>query len=187
MISEIWWKSLDEYGLEHLRLTETDDEIFVESLILQIIEGKPYHIKYHVRCDKDWFVREVEIDLTDHQNKKIKLSSDGRGNWTSENGKELSELSGCFDIDISATPFTNTLPIKRLKIQEGQTFEISVVYFLLPEMSFQRSQQSYERLPENSFRFEEKGVFKGFSADIKTDENGFVEDYPQLFERIQSY
>lgn len=185
MSKEIWWFSLDEIGLEQLEITENIDRIKVESLILRVIDGQPHRISYRISCDKRWFVREVELSIENRKNKRIKLNSDGYGNWTDETGKELPELKDCFDIDISATPFTNTLPINRLSFEIGQTIKISVAYFLIPEMAFQRSLQHYSYLEKGLFKFEEKGIFDGFSADIQVDENGFVTDYPQLFRKIK--
>lgn len=185
MSKEIWWFFLDEIGLEQLVITENIDRINVESLILRVIDGQPHRINYRISCDKKWFVREIELEIENRKNKRIKLNSDGNGNWTDETGKELPELKDCFDIDISATPFTNTLPINRLKFEIDQTIEISVVYILIPEMTFQRSLQQYSYLEKGLFKFEEKGIFAGFSADIQVDENGFVTDYPLLFRKIQ--
>lgn len=176
---------MDEIGLEQLEITVNDNRINVESLILRVIDGQPHRINYRISCDKRWFVREIELAIENRKNKRIKLNSDGHGNWTDENGKELPELIDCFDIDISATPFTNTLPINRLNFEIGQTIEISVVYFLLPEMTFQRSLQHYSFLGKGLFKFEEKGIFDGFSTDIQVDESGFVTDYPQLFRKIK--
>jgi hypothetical protein len=40
---------------------------------------------------------------------KLELESDGLGRWSNDSGT-IPELDGAIDIDISATPFTNTCP-----------------------------------------------------------------------------
>ena len=50
----------------------------------------------------------------------LHLESDGEGHWQ-ENGKDRPDLHGCIDIDIQATPFTNTLPIRRLGLKTGES------------------------------------------------------------------
>lgn len=186
MSKEIWWFSLDEIGLEQLEITENDNQINAESLILRVFENQPYRINYRISCDKKWFVREVDLRISNSKNERIKLNSDGYGNWTDEKGNKLPEFEGCFDIDISATPFTNTLPINRLSFDKGQRIEISVIYFLIPKMTFQRSIQCYEYLENGLFRFEEKGIFNGFSADIHINSDGFILEYPRLFKQIKN-
>ncbi len=98
----------------------------------------------------------------------------------------MPEFTGCFEVDISTTPFTNTLPIRRVKLETGESVDISVIYFLVPEMTIQRSAQRYTRLETNLFRFEEKGVFDEFTADLPIDADGLVIDYPELFKRIRT-
>lgn len=185
MLEEVWWSPVDERGLEHLRMRQDESGVFVESTILRMQDGEPFHLDYKIRCDAGWRVRKVEVNLQSGAKREIKLSGDGAGNWTNETGKILGEFAGCFDVDISATPFTNALPIRRAKLETGASVDISAVYILVPEMTVRRSSQRYTRLETNLFRFEEKGVFDGFTADLPVDANGFVIDYPGLFKRLK--
>lgn len=185
MNREIWWSSCDDPGLEHLNLKRDGENVIAESVILRVQDGSPFRLSYRIGIDSEWRVREVEVSLQSGSERQIKLQSDGAGNWTdAASGKDLPEFTGCFEIDISATPFTNTLPIKRLTPESGEAVDISVVYFLVPEMIIERSEQRYSHLEKDLFRFEEKGLFDGFSADLRIDEDGLVIDYPNLFRRI---
>lgn len=184
MNKDVWWSPIDKSGLEHLSLRQTETSFAAEGTILRIQDGTPFYIEYKIFGDEQWRVNEVSIRQRDGERKTIKLSADSAGNWTDENGEKLTEFEGCFDIDISATPFTNTLPIRRRKLAVGEAVEIPVVYFLLPQMTAQRSLQRYTRLEKDLFKFEEKGLFEGFSADLNVDEDGLVRHYPELFKRI---
>ncbi len=182
------WKAIDEPGLEFLRVSETKSEIEANGTIVKIENQKPFRANYRVRCDQEWRVREVTIDLLGENDKSVRLQSNGAGNWTDAKNNPLPALDGCLYIDISATPFTNTLPIRHLRLAAGESANIAVVYFQLPDSTFQKSEQRYTFLEETDnkavYLFEELGVFNGFKAGITVDERGFVIDYPNLFERI---
>lgn len=183
---DVWWRSLGSFGLEHLHLSENDERVSVKSTILCSSEESSFHLKYQIICDEKWRIREVSIKLFGDFATTFALNSDGAGNWTGETGESLPDFSGCFDIDISATPFTNTLPIRRIEPEIGESINVSVIYFLIPEMKAMRSFQRYTRLQKSLYRFEENEIFKGFSADVQVDEKSLVIDYPQLFRRVKT-
>lgn len=186
MKKQIWWSALEETGLEHLFVRRSGENFIAASTIFKLEDGKPFEVFYRIEVDSAWRVCEVEILLHHSEPHRLLLFADGTGNWKDGDRKNLPEFSGCLDVDISATPFTNTLPIKRSALKIGEAIDISVVYFLIPEMSVQRSEQRYTRLGNDLYRFEENGLFAGFTADLRFDNEGFVIEYPELFRRIES-
>jgi hypothetical protein len=91
------------------------------------------------------------------------------------------QVDGCIDPDISMTPFTNTLAIRRLGLKAGEAADIKVAYVLVPELSLRAAAQRYTRLAERLWRFD--GLDIDFTADLMVDEGGFVVEYPGLFRR----
>ena len=91
-------------------------------------------------------------------------------------------------MDLSVTPFTNTLPIRRLVLRDGESSEIADVYVTVPVMEQGVSRQRYtclERGPEGGlYRYEDRGIFRGFTADLPVDAEGLVLDYPGIFRRM---
>jgi uncharacterized protein len=91
-------------------------------------------------------------------------------------------------VDLSATTFTNTLPIRRLDVKEGESSEIAVVYVNVQSHRLDASVQRYtclERNPDGGlYRYEDEGVFEGFTADLPVDAGGLVLDYPGILRRI---
>jgi hypothetical protein len=91
-------------------------------------------------------------------------------------------------VDLSATPFTNTLPIRRLSLREGESSEIGVVYVDVPVMRLDVSRQRYTCLERDAdgglYRYEDRGSFRGFAADLPVDADGLVLDYPGIFRRL---
>lgn len=100
----------------------------------------------------------------------------------SKDGEELNSVHGCVDVDIWPTPFTNSLPIRRLQLKEGERRQIEVVYIDGLELSTGKAVQAYTRTGRQSFRFESVGT--DFSAELTVDERGLVLEYPGLFRRI---
>jgi uncharacterized protein len=87
------------------------------------------------------------------------------------------------DIDISITPFTNTLPIRRLNLQSGQSQEILAVYIHLPDMAITTDRQRYTCI-EAGQRYLYESVDSGFTREIEVDAHGLVTSYPSLFRRL---
>jgi hypothetical protein len=98
----------------------------------------------------------------------------------------LAQLHDCVDIDISATPFTNTLPIRRLGLKPGESAEIRVAYISIPSLQLSPALQRYTCLanyPDHHiYRFESPA--DDFTADIRVDLDGLVVEYPGLFRRV---
>jgi hypothetical protein len=183
MDRHILWGPWEGPGLEHLHLTASaGGDMLADGAILGLSGGAPFRARYTVQCDPQWRVRAVRIDMLDALNRRLDLYADGAGHWTDDAGAELPGLAGCFDIDISATPFTNTLPIRRLALDLGAAADITVVYIDLPALTAQPAMQRYTRLAEDRYRFEARG--NRFTADLPIDADSLVLDYPGLFRRI---
>ena len=101
-------------------------------------------------------------------------------------------LDGCLDVDISATPFTNTLPIRRLALQPGSSVILSMAYIAIPQMNVEATQQRYTCLEVTSSggRYLYESLADGvswFTAELPVDSDGLVLDYPGLFRRVGTW
>jgi uncharacterized protein len=177
---KVRWVSWNRDATETLVLTEKPEGIFVKSTINNRGE-KHFTIKYTLNCEPSWEVRNLYLELVETK-EKIKLESDGHGNWSNDSGV-ITKLHGAIDIDISATPFTNTLPIRRLKLGKKQRADILVVYVTIPELSIDIDQQRYTCLSKHTYLFEQAG--NNFARKIAVDKDGLVVIYPSLFKKIQ--
>jgi hypothetical protein len=175
----IRWEPIDRYGFEHLQVRTTLGGFVAQSVVIGALDDAQYGIFYRVVLDCNWAVREVEINNTS-TDQKLVLGADGQGKWFNANGNHLAGLDGCVDIDISATPFTNTLPIRRLQLKQGAGQVLRVAYIPVPALKPVAVDQRYTCLQQNRlYRYE--GLTSGFVAELTTDEEGFVLDYPGLF------
>ncbi len=153
-----------------------------ESVVLGSSDGRNFAIRYRIRCDRAWQVRTAEISLVGG-NRKLELMGDGAGNWTDGSGKQLRRLKGAIDIDLSASPFTNTLPIRRLKLRTGQSAEILALYIRVPQLTLTTDPQRYTRL-ETGRRFRYESLDSDFTRVVTIDRDALVTSYPGLFRRV---
>ncbi len=111
------------------------------------------------------------------------LTSPEPGVWQDADETRVPAFDGCVDIDLGCTPFTNTLPIRRLGDGLGEEpVELSTLFVPFDTFAPFVDRQRYRRLPgRNRYRFE--AVDGSFAADIVTDDDGLVVDYPPLFAR----
>lgn len=185
----VMWAPWSGPGLEHLYLKEDQERIVADGLILGVKDGAPYRAHYEVTCDLEWRVRNVHIQLLGRQRQALMLHGDGEGNWMSAVGERLAELHGCLDIDISESPFTNTLPIRRAAFRPGVSLVLTVVYLAVPELTIEPTQQRYTCLEQSPtgglYRFE--SLASGFQADLPVDSDGLVLDYPEVFRRAGAW
>jgi hypothetical protein len=178
------WRSLEDGGLEHLwfeaRQAQGEDAYAATGYVIGGIE-QPWLVRYRVHCDQKWRVRELEVAVLGGEG--VLLTSDGAGRWRDEHGEEVEALAGCIDVDVSVTPFTNTIPIRRLALREGSARDIRVVYVEVPSLERRAVEQRYTCL-QQSRRYRYEGYPEGFSAELTVDQDGLVTDYPGLFERV---
>ena len=92
----------------------------------------------------------------------------------------------------SATPFTNTLPIRRLALQPGSSATLNMLYIAIPQMHIEVAEQRYTCLEVTAsggqYRYESlaNGV-SWFTAELAVDNEGLVLDYPGLFRRVGTW
>jgi hypothetical protein len=173
------WQALEGGGLEHLSLRATQDAILAEAVVIGERDGLRYGARYEIACAQDFTARSFSVTTTD--GRRLAMSRDGDG-WRDEARGRLPQFDACIDIDLSATPFTNTLPIRRCTWQNGQARRLPMLF--VPFDSFQpyATEQIYTCLGPRLFRFETADG--SFSADLRLDADGLVMDYPHLFQRL---
>jgi len=185
---EVMWVPWEGPGLEHLRLVTSDRGVVANGLVIGLEAGRPFRIGYEIRCDGLWRVREVRVATPDLGRPVLELLADGEGRWKRRGGEPVPELDGCIDVDISATPFTNTLPIHRLGLKVGESEELAVTYVRVPELLVGAERQRYGCLEARTdgglYRFE--ALPSGFTAELPVDAEGLVLDYSGLFRRTWS-
>lgn len=149
--------------------------------IIADLKGAGIEASYVVEADAAWRTRRVRVEIA-NLGRVLEISANGIGRWSDSGGTWIPALDGCIDVDISLTPATNTLPIRRLAPPLGVGADIKVAYILAPELSLRAGPQRYTQIADRLWRF--NGIDINFTADIAVDEESFVVDYPGLFHRV---
>jgi uncharacterized protein len=183
----VFWQPWEGPGLEHLRLSIADGHIVGRGVVLGMTGSSPFELRYKIRCDTAWRTRKLDLELYDlHGCHERHIRTDGDGNWHEEGRGELTELAGCLDFDISATPFTNTLALRRLDLAPGENAALTVAHVKVPDLTLRPVSQRYScnwRAATGALVTYE-GLFHGFKADLALDADGLVIDYPDTFRRL---
>ena len=184
MQTNILWSGIEYNSLENCLVKTTDTGAEINSVIVGGYGEKIYRVEYQIQTNQNWETIFVEIK-SQHSNTcdHFTFESDAKGNWIL-NGNPKNQFQGCIDVDIPLTPFTNSLPIKRLNMQKGDVSEIYVLYVDLLERQIIPVRQKYIRHSNNGYHYE--NIPNDFEANIEVDEHGYVVDYPSLFTRAAS-
>ena len=176
------WQDWTGNGMEHLVIQCTQASNTAEGVVIGTAGREPFAVRYQIRCDGSWTLQYASIELVGEP-RKVGLVSDGHGKWTDASGNPLPHLDGAIDIDISGTPFTNTLPIRRLQLARGDSADIRTAYVHLPDLEVVGDPQRYTCLePLRRYRYE--SLDSDFVREIDVDSNGLVVTYPGLFKRL---
>jgi hypothetical protein len=138
-------------------------------------------VTYVVRLSATWQVRQFML-FRDLDEPDLWLGADGTGRWGEINGAHRHDLAGCTDVDLAATPFTNTIPIRRLMLDVGEGAEVIAAMVDVETLGIVRARQRYRRL--TSRRFEYTNLESGFTTEFDVDQYGLVHDYPDAFRRL---
>jgi uncharacterized protein len=182
---DTYWSAIGTAGLEHLDLLVSADGVKADGLVLRYHEGRGLRMRYELKCDAAWRAHELSVQMIEVGGANVSVSGDGEGNWFDYAGRSLDFLTGCVDVDVMATPFTNTLPIQRLDLIPGESKEIEVVYVTIPDLSVQRASQRYTCLEKGveTSRYLYESLGSDFKAELLVDENQLVVEYQGIWER----
>ena len=163
---EVVWESLYQRGIEHLTLTGTHAD--------SVLATEQFALRYTIDCDARWNFQRAEVVCGQ---RRLDIVRDGE-QWRID-GALRDDLRGCTEIDIAATPFTNTLPIRRLQLAIGEERAIAVVYIKPPALEISWMNQRYRRIDALNWAYSGGGDYT-----ITVDKDGLVTDYPPFFRRI---
>lgn len=168
--------------MERLELSIGSDAVLVRSTVI-CLEGGGCRLDHYWQLGGDWSTRSVRIVRWDAEGQaRLRLERSG-GGWRVD-GVPRPDLDGALEPDLSATPFCNTLAIRRLPRQPGACLTLDAAFIDATTLAVTRSAQRYERLGPHRVRYRDLGVAQGFEAELQLDERDLVLRYEHLFERV---
>jgi len=189
-IVDLAWEWLDRPGLECARVELDRDNVVASGLVVSVFDEKPLRLAYALTCDSSWIFRKATIEIQAGGPRVVRQIEVDDATWRVD-GIARAELEGCLDIDIMGSPITNTLPVRRLTWRTGQMRELKMAYIRLPDLEVAPVLQRYTLLEDSassadsSQRFTYLAVASGFSAEVLLDREGFVLQYPPIWQRVR--
>ncbi|HEY1763194.1 MAG TPA: putative glycolipid-binding domain-containing protein, partial [Acidimicrobiales bacterium] len=178
------WTSLRWPGIEHVHLEQGAAPLHADSRAILVLDGAPIRVDYRLAWDAQWCARELFIRTeSPGRVNQLELRGDGAGTWTDGEGVHVPELDGCIDVDISMTPLTNTLPIRRMGLAAGERREMLAAFVRVPDLTAAPVAQSYEFLeatPAGSRYLYQSSTFQ---AELSIDSDDLVVDYATVWKR----
>lgn len=178
----IRWRKAAGTGLEQLHFKVEPDRIAAEGLVLGEKGGEPFAAQYRLLLDRRWMARELHVRLLG-RGQGLHLFHDGKGYWRDESFAALPALDGCFDVDLSATPFTASGPPNRLGLKPGEARDIKLVYVPFPRLTPVPLQMRWRRVDARRlYRCQAAQI--DYSFEVELDDDGVVGDFPDAFHRL---
>lgn len=182
LLAEVLWRRLDQPGLEHCRLSQTSLAQVITGCVLTIFDRQPVRVDYTVTCDLAWLTSTAHVQVVHGASSTgLDLRRDESGVWWRDH-ERLPEFDGLTDVDLSLTPSTNTIPIRRLNLAVGEASPMDAVWIRFPGPKLERLPQCYTRLAERHYRYESRGG--SFTAAVEVDDRGLVVRYGDIWERV---
>jgi hypothetical protein len=179
-VATILWQDLETAALDRCRLEAGPDGLRLSGVVLTAAHGTPLDVRYLVETGPGGLTRRVELELDGGAVRRV-LLADGAGRWRWEGGPELAEVAGALDVDLTVTPATNTLPIRRLAaLEAGQAADLQMAWVQFPGLEVLASAQRYQRLAADRWHFSTGD----FHAELLVDPDGLVLDYGGLFRSL---
>lgn len=172
------WSPLRWPGSEHMEIRDDAEGITVDGMVI-VAEGGPLRVHYRLLLDRGWVTRRLAVAV--HGGPVVSLERASDGLWSDEDGPRP-DLEGCIDVDLSVTPFTNTLPIRRLSLAPGESADLRMVYVLVgPSVEVTAADQRYTHLDADAAGARYRYESGDFRADLDVDADGLVVEYPGLW------
>ena len=179
-----WERADDARGHSVARVEELADAwLFHGSEVL--VGDETLSCTFSVVVGTDWVTRHVEVSAVSAAGEARRVLDAADGRWTVD-GAARPDLDGCVDVDIAATPLTNTFPIRRLAhLDVGEQATSGVAWVDVPALGVTRVDQTYERLPDQvgMARWRYSDPLHGAFV-LSVDTEGLVVDYEGFARRI---
>jgi hypothetical protein len=168
-------------GFEVVYIEAADSGLLTEGYVTAVERGETWAVEYLIALDEDWRTRNARVRARAAAGgHELLLERDASG-WL-VNGTRAPELDGCLDVDLEASSFTNAFPVHRLALDVGEEADAPAAYVRALDLSVERLEQRYVRLPDDGDRrrFHYASPAFDFEADLVYDAAGLVIDYPGI-------
>jgi hypothetical protein len=134
-------------------------------------------VSYRIDADGSWKTREAVAEQVMGGKRSVLELESGPTGWL-VGGKKAKEIDGCVDVDLSVSPVTNTLAIRRMALKVGEKAEVTSAWVRFPGLTVEPLRQTYERVEKRRYRYSSA---TGFTSEIDVDDFGLVKRYGEYW------
>lgn len=165
---------------------EVDHQLGIDGCTTAVEAGQSWIVNYRIILDTSWRTRWAHVSCrTVSGGRTVELSADGLGHWSID-GMPAPELNGCLDVDLESSALTNAFPVHRMGLPVGSASAAPAAYVRAVDLSVERLEQHYTRLPDDGprQRYDYVSPVFDFRCELTYDEAGLVLSYPGIAARI---
>jgi len=175
----VLWTHPTEPSTEYCVLSEIEAGYQFNGLVVMSQDAQPLRLEYQIITSWDWRTQSVALTLQQaSRDERLVLRVDADQRWW-RNDEEVTECRGCIDVDLSFSPATNTLPIRRMALNESEHGDTITAWVQLPDLKIDPYPQRYTRTGEQEYLF--ASLDDDFKARLLVDDLGLVMDYEGLW------
>lgn len=180
----VLWRRLDQPGHDAARLCRELSGWRLVGTAVFIEADKPCRLDYEIVADTEWRTHSGRIQgWLGTEEITVDIRADDARNWWL-NGSACPQVAGCDDLDISFSPSTNLLAIRRSALAIGAEAQVRAAWFRFPERVLETLEQSYRRTTDDLYHY--KVIGGDFVTDLRVNPEGFILEYPGLWQQEES-
>jgi hypothetical protein len=183
ILASMLWRRLDTPGHDTCRLEQEQTGWSLHGTAIFRHRSGPVSLSYSVQCDLRWKTLSGRVNgIAGDQHVDYFVSHQGKG-W-SLNGEEVPGLEHLVDLDLSFTPATNLLQLRRVSILKNEPVQLPVAWLDFDTGRLTELKQTYQRRADMEVWYEAPSV--GYKGLFALEPNGFIRHYPNLWEAEQT-
>ena len=177
------WRHRDaREGFEVVFLHSSPEGHRFEGHTAAVEDGEAWAVRYSIVTDQNWVTRSaLVVGQSATGRSELRLDADGSGAWQID-GVPAPDVSGCLDVDLESSSFTNALPVHRLGLEIGQEAEAPAAYVRALDLTVERLEQRYARTDDEGTgeRYDYVAPRFAYTGRLDYDAHGLVLDYPGI-------
>ena len=179
IVASMLWRRLDMPGHDACRLEQEAFGWRLQGTAVFRLGGQPAHLAYAVTCGNGWKTVSGHVSGVIGARAVEHLITRERELWRLD-GEAVPGLERLDDLDLSFTPATNLLQLKRAVLPIGQAVRLPAAWLNLETGALTALEQIYERRSEFELYYRAPEV--GYEGLLELAPNGFIRRYPGLWE-----